>query len=129
MSLVSIWFLVDTFRELISIEKDFQESCLFSSIPPRQYKPLLTVETYDPSEKYELWKGILSYRISWTRTSIKSLCNAFFDQFDFDSSNDVYYDYIPAWPVGDLINLRIQVLFFYIAIGFIEIKYAVCQNR
>jgi len=52
---MSIWFLINTFRELIIIEKDFQESCLFSSIQPgRQYKPLLTVETYDPSKKYEL---------------------------------------------------------------------------
>lgn len=42
------------FKQLIIFEKDFRESCRYSSIQSGiQYKPPLTVENYDPSKKYK----------------------------------------------------------------------------
>lgn len=47
-------YVFGIFRQLINFEKDFRDSCRYSSIQSGiQYKSPLTVENYDPSKKYK----------------------------------------------------------------------------
>lgn len=119
--LISILFF-DIFRQLMIFEKDFRESCRFSSIQSGiQYKPPLTVENFDPSKKYKKWQEIVLPDVLRDCSLFKSLRISWL--FRFDASNNCYYMYI-GLAIGLINFCYITVLFFRIAIGFYCILFA-----